>query len=105
MNLNTGDTKKDTIKNIYKRENIIKFGRQQKEFFPSYTLSFYATPGRWSWKRVYNEETHQWESKKIVAQKAKFRCDTFVAFAWKRANESKPYGSTPISMYKHYDRM
>ncbi|PCK31515.1 hypothetical protein [Pseudoalteromonas piscicida] len=90
---------------INKRENIIKFGRQQKEFSPSYTLSFTATEGKWGYKRVYNNVTKKWERKKVVIQKAKFRCDTFVAFSWDRAGERKPYGSTPTHMYQYYDLM
>ncbi|NMM42479.1 hypothetical protein [Pseudoalteromonas arctica] len=87
---------------INNRENIIKFGLQQKEFLPSYSLSFMYVAGRWEFKRVYNPVTKDWERKRVIAQKGEFRCDTFIEFAWKRANEKRPYGDTPYVMYSNY---
>jgi hypothetical protein len=61
---------------------VVAKGWAQRNFDPSFTLSWDYQKGRYLNKKVWNPETREWETRTEMVP-AKFRCDTFVRFAFK----------------------
>lgn len=57
-------------------------GWHQRHFRPKFTLAPVYQKGRYTNKRVWNAKTRAWEMKTTLVR-ARFRCDTFVAFCFK----------------------
>lgn len=86
------------------RNHVIHFGRQQQKFNPEYTFSASYREGQWGFSRVYNETTKKWENKQYVKVTAKFRCDSFVRFAFRKADVAVPSSGplTPSTLFNQF---
>ena len=62
---------------------VVAKGWAQRNFRPSFTLSPVYTEGRYINKRVWNAATGRWEKRSVMVR-AKFRCDSFVVYAFEK---------------------
>jgi len=70
----------------------ISYGNAQKSYNPRYTYSPYYREGKWTkkWKFSWRKGWYR----KWVRQSAKFRCDSFVSYCYKKGTGNKLLGWT-----------
>lgn len=62
---------------------VVNAGWDQHNYQPSYSFTAFYTEGKTIVTNVWNSTTKKWETKTTL-RKAKFRCDTFVVYSFKK---------------------
>lgn len=86
-----------------KYRQVIHAGWEQRSFRPRFTLSPVYREGRFTQKKIWNRQTQSWERRTVMIR-AKFRCDTFVSYAYKVGIGYKvpQSGTVPGLMYQAF---
>lgn len=86
----------------YSFANVIDTGWNQRNYSPTYTLTAQYTVGKWITKQVWDAKMQKWLTV-LELRRGKFRCDTFVYYAFDAGIGYKLAGKTilPRTVYNN----